>query len=110
MAQVAPRVRRHIDLLLALAIDRWAGLPEDERTIDEWDPVDQSLFGAEWPLEEQRLDMLKRYVADGALTPAQLERYHELERLVAQNRPIVDRLLPGWVSAAESRRRQGLAP
>jgi hypothetical protein len=105
MAQVAPEVRQHFDLLLGLAIERWAGLPEDERTIDQWDPVDQSLFGAEWPLEEQRLDMLKCYVAEGVLTPAQLERYHDLERLVAQNRPIVDRMLSGWITGEESLRR-----
>jgi hypothetical protein len=105
MAQVAPEVQQHIDLLLSLAIERWAGLPEDELTIDQWDPVDQSIFGAEWPLEEQRLDMLQRYVAEGALTPAQLERYRELQRLVAQNRPVLDRLLRGWISGEASLRR-----
>jgi hypothetical protein len=110
MAQVAPQTQRHIDLLLGMAIERWSGLPETERTIDQWDPVDQNIFLAEWPLEEQRLEMLRAYVTSGAMTPAQLERYHELQRLVAQNRPVVDRLFAGWVTVEESRRRQGLAP
>lgn len=110
MAQVAPKTQRHIDLLLGMAIESWSGLPETERTIDEWDPVDQNIFCAEWPLEEQRLEMLREYVASGAMTQAQLGRYHELQRLVTQNRPVVDRLFAGWVTVAESRRRQGLEP
>jgi hypothetical protein len=110
MAQVAPETQRHIDLLLGLAIETWSGLPETERTIDEWDPLDQNIFLAEWPLEEQRLDLLREYVASEAMTEPQLERYHELRKLVTQHRPVVERLFAGWVTVAESRRRQGLEP
>jgi hypothetical protein len=76
-----------------------------ERTIDQWNSVDQSLFEAEWPLEAQRLDMLRRRVAEGALMLPRLERCEELERPVEQNRRIVDRMLPGWITGAESLRR-----
>jgi hypothetical protein len=110
MAQVAPKTKRHIDILLGMAMETWSSLPETERTIDEWDPVDRSIFLAEWPLEERRLEMLQDYAASGAMTESQLARYSELQKLVAQNRPVVDRLFEGWITVAESRRRQGLEP
>jgi hypothetical protein len=110
MAKVAPDIARHIHYLLAHLLERWTELPEVERTIDEWDPVDAVLFNVEWPLEDQHLEMLRDYVGQGLLTASQLEQFRELERVMVQNQPILDRLFAGWITVAESRRRQGLEP
>jgi hypothetical protein len=110
MAKVAPETARHIEIILSHLTERWAELPTVVQTIDQWDPVDQSLFRVEWPLEDEHLEMLREYIVRGLLDPAQLERYHELERLMAQNQPVLDRLFEGWITVAESRRRQGLEP
>jgi hypothetical protein len=93
MADVALTVQQHVELLLALCTEVWQSLPQIATEINQWDLIDQLRFTEEWPLQEQRLRMLAEYVAEGALTPDQLARYQALQPLVAENRPIVDRIL-----------------
>ncbi len=92
MAQLAKTVQRRVDRLLDMLMYQWQRLPEVEAQIDSWDHLDQLNFIEEWPLEEDRLKRLKRYVAEGALTDAQLHRYEKLQRLIERNRPIIRRL------------------
>jgi hypothetical protein len=70
-------------------------MPEIEQEIDQWDLLDQLHFTEEWPLEEQRLEMLDEYAIQGSLTPEQMARYHHLKQLVAEYRPIVRRIRDG---------------
>lgn len=92
MAKVSSRVLQEIDFQLDLSFEQWERLPEVEATIDDWDQIDQIVFIEEWPLQEERLRWLAQEVAQGLLTPQQLQRYDKLQELVAKNRPIIERL------------------
>lgn len=92
MAHVNEDIRRHVQLLLEHSFDQWQRLPQVETEIDQWDQLDQIVFIEEWPLEEEHLRMLEEYACEDALTPEQLRRYDELKRIVACNRPIIERL------------------
>lgn len=82
----------YIDKLLYLSSANWKELPKVESEIDEWDQIDQIVFIEEWPLEEMRLKSLERYAREGHMTEDQLARYEELKKLVARNRPIIQKL------------------
>jgi hypothetical protein len=73
----------------------WRRLPGIAAEIDKWDQIEQITFIEEWPLEEQRLQRLEQYVAEGALTLDPLARYGDLERIIAKNRPVLQQLLKG---------------
>ena len=92
MVDVSAAIEQRIDRVLDRLLFRWRRLPEVEAEIDQWDLVDQLDFVEEWPTEENRLADLERLVAQGALTPNQLARYEELQRVIEQNRPIIRRL------------------
>ncbi len=92
MAQVVQAVSQDIEKLLDLLIWQWERLPEVEAEIDTWDLMEQLNFIEEWPLEEDRLLRLKRYIGEGLLTSEQLTRYNALEQTITQNRPIIRRL------------------
>lgn len=92
MAQVAQAVQQQIDRLLARSFDEWRELPEVEAAIDGWDQIDQIVYVEEWTLAEERLIRLEWHARDGALTAEQVARHNDLKRLVAQNRPIIERL------------------
>lgn len=92
MAQVVRTTHERIDRILSILEEQWGCLSEVETEIDEWDLIDQIVFIEEWPLEEQRLDQMKVYAAEGALTEEQMARYEELKRVVTRNRPIIRRL------------------
>ena len=92
MAQVDDAVRQEIERLLDRLSYQWGRLPEVEAEIDQWDWADVVVFIEEWTLEEDRLRQLERYVAEGAVTSEQLQRYKLLKALVAKNRPIIERL------------------
>ncbi len=81
-----------IDGQLSIAEARWPSLPEVEREIDSWDPEDAVTFVFEWGVEDHRLSMLEEDARSGLMTPEQLARYERLKRVVAQNRPIIERL------------------
>ncbi len=89
-------VQQHIARQLDWSLWQWGRLPEIEIEIDGWNLLDQLDFILgfieEWPLEEGRLLRLEGHVAEGAMTPDQRQRYEDLKRLVARNRPIIRRL------------------
>lgn len=92
MAQVASTAQQHAELLLDSLWRVWSSLPRVEGEIDTWDWIEQVDFIEEWPLVEQRLTQVEEYLAEGALAPTQIARYHELLNLIARNRPIIQRL------------------
>lgn len=79
MAQVTQAVSQDIEKLLDLLAWQWERLPEVESEIDTWDLMEQLNFIEEWPLEEDRLMHLKRYVDDGLLNLSQRNRFAVLE-------------------------------
>jgi hypothetical protein len=79
MAQVTQAVSQDIEKLLDLLVWQWERLPEVESEIDTWDLMEQLNFIEEWPLEEDRLMQLKRYVDDGLLNLSQRNRFAALE-------------------------------
>jgi hypothetical protein len=95
MAQVGSGIEHHVELLLSHLVDVWRRLPGIAAEIDQWDQIEQITFIEEWPLEEQRLQRLEQYVAEGALTLDPLARYGDLERIIAKNRPVLQQLLKG---------------
>lgn len=89
MDRVSDKVYHHIDDLLDSLTFEWQSLPEIAAEIDQWDPIDQLNFVEEWPIQEDRLMFLERYVARRTLAPDQLTRYEELKRIIRKNRPII---------------------
>lgn len=92
MAQVNETVAEGIDHVLDIALWQWQSLPEVAAEIDEWDLLDQLNFIEEWPIEEDRLLFLERHAADDSMSLEQRARFEELKRIVACNRPIIQRL------------------
>lgn len=92
MAHATEVVRQDIDQLLDELEYQWGRLPTVAAEIDTWEWVDQAVFIEEWPLDEERLARLERYVAADQLSAEQRDRYEALVRLIAQNRPILRRL------------------
>ena len=91
MAQVRPAA--DIDYLLDYLLRHWSSIPQVEQEWPTWDPIDQEVFHLEWAVKEDRLAQLEQYLKAGALTPLQLARFEDLGHLIAQNRPILERLL-----------------
>ena len=92
MAQVTQTAQQRIDQVLEYSLAEWVGLPEVEAAIDEWDIIEQIDFIEEWTLAEERLLELSRYAATAAFTEEQRTRYRALKQIIAQNRPIIERL------------------
>jgi hypothetical protein len=99
MAQVTQDVRQRIDWLLSYLTREWDGLAEVEREWDEWSAHDRRDFRLEWPIRESSLHTLCEHVEDGGLTPDQRVAYDDLRRLIAAQRPILDRLLQDETTA-----------
>ncbi len=85
-------LRELIERQLTFGRAAWGRLPEVEAEIDDWDPEDAEVFILEWSIEEDRLYYLREYYEQGAMTEEQAARYKVLKKLVARNRPIIERL------------------
>jgi hypothetical protein len=92
MARVTAATQQDIERMLCIACTAWESLPEVEAEIDGWELLQRIDFVEEWTMEEARLKWLERYRHDGLLTINQAARHDNLKRLVAQNRPIIERL------------------
>jgi len=93
MAQVTQDISATIDYLLDYLTSIWQDIPWVAQEWPGWDWTDKEVFTVEWGLKEERLDELEGYAARDRLTPPQRERYEALGRLVAENRPMLERLL-----------------
>ena len=92
MAQVDRATREDVEHLLARASAAWESLPDVQRDFVQWDLVDQLAFIEEWPLEEERLERLATLARVDIFSDSQRARYARLLRVVADTRPIVERL------------------
>ena len=93
MAQVSPATRTDVDHLLERAASAWDGLLEVDREIDTWDWIDQIVYLEEWQIQEDRLSRLAEHARAGDFDDEQARRYRALQQLVAERRPILERLL-----------------
>lgn len=93
MAQVAQDLKTTIDYLLDYLTPKWRDIPWVAQEWPNWDWTAKEVFTVEWGLKEQRLEELTDYAERGLLTPTQQKRYEALRRLVAENRPMLERLL-----------------
>lgn len=82
------RHKNDIDHRLQAAFEAWSSLPN----VDGWDFVEQLDFIEEWPLEESRLDSLRRDYEAGRMSADQISLYEELLSVVHNNREIIERL------------------
>lgn len=92
MAQVDGETRNRIDLWLSHSIRIWEDLPNVEAEIDNWDIDDQVDYIVEWPIEEDMLQRLEAYARSEVMTEEQLPRYRVLQKIVENNRQIIERL------------------
>ena len=61
--------------------------------IDSWDLLGQLSYTEEWPLEFDRLARLEDYAQGGYMTDEQFAKHRRLRKLVAKNRPILERIM-----------------
>ena len=95
MAQVMPgrTLCEQIDTYLDYLQKAWEGIALDAEEWDEWDEHSRLVFELDWAVPEDHLAQLNEWATQGQLAAAQRARYAELLRLVAINRPILDRML-----------------
>jgi hypothetical protein len=96
MAQVtrkrrtSPDIEYHLDYQFS----SWNGIPEYAEWWPEMDSIEREVFHLEWVgITEARLDQLQQWAERGLLTTRQRARYAELLKLVAEQRPTLERLL-----------------
>lgn len=92
MAQVVRPTAAEIDFLLSTLFDEWQDVTELAHQWPTLDAAEKEDFQLEWTLTEERLERMQ-VIASHGLTAAQWDRYRELLKLVAQNRPILETLL-----------------
>ena len=71
----------------------WSDIPS---LAQEWPHLTKSErrdFIVEWPIKEDRLFQLRKYVSADLCTPAQRGRYEQLLALIARHRPLLEQLL-----------------
>ena len=97
MAQVAQRakLREWIEDYLDYLFREWESIPALAAEWEEWDENSKLTFVIDWGVPEDRLGQLRQWAEKDLLTPAQRARYEELLWLVAQHRPVLERLLHG---------------
>ena len=88
-AEMAQRIERD----LAQALDQWRQLPDITNEWHHWPVEARHDFIFEWPVAEGRLSRLLRWAEVGLLSSEQASRLEELQNLVAEHRPTLDRLL-----------------
>ena len=79
-----------LDLMLDVRLEIWQAVPETLEAMEQWDPDDRLEFLYELAPEENMLGFLAEQAARGMMTPAQLDRFAEVEALVAARRAVLD--------------------
>lgn len=92
MAKIAIPTKEVIDQWLEYNLQAWKALPAIEAEIDTWDIDDQVDYVIEWGLREEEFSRLKEYATSGVMTEKQRKLYEQLEKVVSENRPILERL------------------
>ena len=86
-------MRANADYLLGYLAEQWRGLSKIADEWDRWDEADRLDFVLDWPSRPSLLDLLRSYAEAGVLTVEQRACHEQLERLVAQQEPLLDRLM-----------------
>jgi hypothetical protein len=92
VAQVTTDVQRTIDAWLEYLTEAWRGLPTAAREIDRWDLLEQIDYVEEWTPKEEVAAKLRQLITSPEATGDQRARFRQLERLMRENRPILERL------------------
>lgn len=93
MAHISGEVGSQIERLLTYLERAWDAVPETAQEWPSWDPLEQEVFHLEWAVKEDNLDRLCEYERQGQIDPRQLSRLQELRLHIAQNRPLLERML-----------------
>lgn len=81
-----------VDSILAYLLAEWEAVPELAEEWPEWSQEDHLDFALDWPIREDRLWQLDALARGGQLSPEQQQRYARLREIVAEHRPLLDRL------------------
>jgi len=92
MAQVTSDVRQTIDQWLDYLTKAWEELPRAARDIDQWDLIEQIDYIEEWTPKEEVAAQLRSLVTSSGATDDQRQRFEQLDNLMRENRPILERL------------------
>src|SRR5688500_1012445 len=94
MAAVARQSGRddRVDSFLAYLLAEWEAVPQLAEEWADWSADDRLDFALDRPIREDRLWQLDALAQGGRLSPEQQQRYARLRELVAQQRPLLDRL------------------
>jgi hypothetical protein len=92
VAQVKSDVQLAIDQWLDYLTEAWRGLPQAALDIDQWDLIEQIDYVEEWTPKEEVAVQLRRLIASPEATEEQRARYRQLDQLMREHRPILDRL------------------
>lgn len=100
MAAVARdrRADERIDAFLSFCIREWEALPDVADEWAEWGDLERLEFAVEWSIREDRLSQLKQYSEQDRFTRPERDRYDRLLMLVAEHRPILDKLLARYAA------------
>ena len=82
-----------IDTYLDYLQKTWAGIALDAEEWAEWDDDSRLIFELNWAVPEDHLAQLNEWARQGQITAEQRARYDQLLRLVAANRPLLNRML-----------------
>jgi hypothetical protein len=82
-----------IDHYLHYLIREWAYIPRLAVEWDEWDEPSKLDFVIEWGIPSDRLAQLRTWANQDLLNSEQRRQYDELEQLVAQHGPWIERIL-----------------
>jgi hypothetical protein len=82
-----------IDDYIAYLIREWQAIPEVAAAWDQFEEPDRLDFVLEWPIKEDRLQMLRRWAKTEAMTPDQCGRFAELLEIVDRQKPLLQQLL-----------------
>lgn len=96
-----------VDDYLTYLFREWAAMPQFAAEWAEWDEDDRFVYAEGWGVPPDRLLTLRRWAAQGHLSPEQKQRYEELERLVDKHLHLLAEML-GEESAARLRRQPAL--
>lgn len=86
--ELTSRIDRVLDYLFV----RWEDIPRVASEWRNWDAVDRNVYEFEWAIPRGRIQTLKEWVAAGLLDEAQMARYRDLQRLMAEHAPVLDRM------------------
>ena len=72
--------------------EAWQALPQAAIDIDRWDLIKQIDYIEEWTPKEEVAAQLHQLIVSPEATDTQRGRFQQLNRLMRENRPILDRL------------------